>query len=78
MAAPASLGVDGAYAFLQALPRNQTVHALLEEFTAGLAFLALIFQVGKGGLVHTNLVTGQHHAIQPNYATLQLTCSEYP
>ena len=53
MASPAVLGVDGTYSVLHALPRNQGIHTLQEQFTAGLAFLALVFQISKGGLVHT-------------------------
>ena len=53
MASPSGLGVEGTDTVLQQLPRNQAVHPLQEQFPAGLAFLTLVFQVGKGGLVHT-------------------------
>ena len=52
MASSSSLGVEGADAVLQQLPGNQAVHPFQEQFPAGLALLALIFQVGEGGLVH--------------------------
>ena len=53
MASPSRLGVEGTEAVLQQLPGNQAVHTLQEKFPAGLALLALVFQVGKGWLVHT-------------------------
>ena len=36
----------------QQLPGNQAVHPFQEEFPAGLAFLALVLQIGKSRLVH--------------------------
>ena len=52
VAAPASLGIEGTDPLLQALPGNQSLHTLQENFPAGLALLALVFQIGKSRLVH--------------------------
>ena len=57
MASPSRLGVEETESVLQQLPWNQAVHTLQEKFQekfpAGLALLALVFQIGKGWLVHT-------------------------
>ena len=68
---------------LQQLPRNQAVHTLQEKFPAGLALLALVFQIGKGWLVHTTsfpVSISLFSLTMPhlNYATSPQTCSEYP
>ena len=48
--AVSSFGIVGADAVLQDLPGNQPVHSLQEQFAAGLALLALVFQIGKSRL----------------------------
>ena len=53
MASPSRLGVEGTEAVLQQLPGNQAVHTLRDQVPGGSALLALVFQVGKGWLVHT-------------------------
>ncbi len=52
MSSLSCVGVEGADALLEQLPGNQVVHPLKEQLPASLALLALVFQVGKGRLLH--------------------------
>ena len=69
MASPSGLGVEGADAVLQTLPGNQAVHPLQEQLPAGLTPFTLVFQVGKGGLIHLPSLLNGHRLVHSNYAT---------
>ena len=77
-ASVSGLGVAGPDTVFQTLPGNQPIHPFQEDLAAGSAFLALIFQIGKAGLVHLLWSLLRHHGFQPQYAIIRWTCSEIP
>ena len=76
MAALAGLGVEGADTPLQSWPGNQAIHPVQEQLPAGLAVLALVFQIGKGRLIHPDSLLYWCRPPRPYHAIIPLTCSE--